>query len=169
MRKQINLLIALIFLGISTSVLGQNPAPANVASALILKVIKYERNISSGGSISIYVLGNPEAQTELEKGLGLQIGSATLSDVSGGEDLPGAKPSVLFVGQTANTDVAIEYARSNNILSVTNDPELVTKGVTLGVGVGNDGKPKIMINLSSSDEENLNWNADIMKVARTVK
>ena len=159
----------LIIFGFSVAAFGQNPAPANIAAALALKVIKYERNISSSGDVSAYVLNNPDLQSELKKGIGKAIGSATLKAVDGGGDLPATKPSVLFVGDASAVDAALEYSRAQKVLTVTHDPSLVADGVTLGIGVGGDGKPKIVINLTSSNEENLDWNADIMKVARTIK
>lgn len=55
------------------------------------------------------------------------------------------------------------------MLTVTNDPGIVSDGATLGVVVGDDGKPKILLNLTSSVEEGVDWNPAIMKVAQTIK
>ena len=47
-------------------------------------------------------------------------------------------------------------------------PSLSASGVTLGFGV-TGGKPKILLNLTSSVDEACDWNPAIMKVAKTIK
>jgi hypothetical protein len=39
----------------------------------------------------------------------------------------------------------------------------------LGIGVNDDDKPKIILNLTASAAEGLYWNAAIMKFATTIK
>lgn len=145
-------------------------APANVIAALIVKLAGFEKNISgNAGDITIYVLGAADVANELKKGIGKQIGNATLKSVETGNNLPTNKPAILHVGDASKAQEAIQYTRSNKILSTTGQPNLVTDGVTLGIGVGEDGKPKILLNLTSSVEEGLDWNPAIMKVAKTIK
>ena len=141
--------------------------PPQVAAVFIAKLAGFQKNLPS--DITIYVMGDPGVAAEMRKGIGKKIGSGTLSEVTEGEDLPQTKPSILYVGNPGKVDEAIGYTRSNKILSVTGHPDLVAKGVTLGVGIGDDKKPRIMLNLSSSVEENLDWNPAIMKVAKTIK
>ena len=162
-------MIVSMILFFCTEVSAQKNAPASIAAALTYKVIKYEKTIESSGEISIYVLGAVDIQSELEKGIDKEIGGSILKSVDGGEGLPASKPSVLFVGSESKLNTAINYSREHKVLTVTNIPGLVTSGVTLGIGIGDDGKPCILINLTSSVEENLNWNAAIMKVAKTIK
>jgi len=52
---------------------------------------------------------------------------------------------------------------------MTGKPDLVKEGVALGIGVGSDGKPKVILNLSATAEENLTWNPAILKMARIIK
>jgi hypothetical protein len=73
------------------------------------------------------------------------------------------------VGSAAKLQETVSYTRTQKILSVTAQPELVQRGVTLGVGIGNDGKPKVLLNLSSTVEENLSWNPAVMKIAKTIQ
>jgi hypothetical protein len=142
----------------------EKEAPANVAAAMVVKVIGFEKKVSSG-DVSIYVLGAPGVATELKK----LITIANLKNVESGDALPASKPSALFVGNVTKADAAVKYSRDNKILSITSLPELVAKGVTLGFGIGEDGKPKILLNLASSAAEGLDWNPAILKVARTVQ
>lgn len=144
--------------------------PVNVVAALILKVAAYERNISDKSEgVTIYVMGAADVADELRKGIGKLVGNSTLNAIDEGDGLPSAKPSILYVGDQSNVAEALAYTRSNKILSVTGKSRLVAEGVTLGIGVNENGKPEIIINLSSSVEEGLDWNASIMKVAKTIK
>ena len=105
---------------------------------------------------------------EYSKAIGKNIGKATLKKVDSGDGVPASKPNILFVGKSADVAKAIEYSRANKILSVTGVVDHVNKGVTLGIGV-EGGKPKILLNLSSSSDEGLDWNPAIIKIAKTIK
>src|SRR3990172_736844 len=144
-------------------------APANVAAALVVKILGFEKNIGGSGDVTIYVLGAADVESELKKGVGKPIGGAVLKEVTSGNGLPGTKPSVLFIGDAAKQAEVTRYCQANKVLSITSIPDLVSKGITLGFGVGDDGKPKILLNLTSSVEEGLDWNPAIMKVAQTIK
>ncbi len=172
MRKwfiQIGIMVVVLCLMGNISVNAQKKTSASVSGALFLKLVPMEKNLASVGDIIVYVLGNEEVAAELKKGIGKSIGGSTLKNVLSGTDLPAEKPSCMFVGNPDKVNDAIAYTRAKKILSVTNDPGLVTKGVTLGLGIGGDGKPKILLNISSSSEEGLDWNPAIMKIAQVVK
>lgn len=141
-----------------------NEAPAPIAAALLVKVIGFEKNISAS-DISIYVFGSGDIANELKK----VIGQANIKNVQSGNRLPSSKPSILFVANDGKVDAATKYTQDNKVLSATNIPDLVSKGVTLGFGVGNDNKPKILLNVTSSAKEGLDWNPAIMKVAQIIK
>jgi len=144
-------------------------APPSIAAALTVKLAAFYKNIDTDGDVSVYVMGSPQVAAELEKGIGTSIGTSKLARVLFGEEVPGQKPSILFVGNQVNLDKALAYSRARKILTVTGLPDLVDRGVTLGIGVGNDGKPKVILNLMSTVEENVSWNPAIMKIARTVR
>jgi hypothetical protein len=145
-------------------------APSNVTAALIIKLAAFEKNLSgSEGDITIYIMGDPSVAKEFKKGIGRKIGKATIKRVIEGSSLPSTKPSILYIGDGSKVKETIKYTRSNNILSTTGLPELVEKGVTLGIGIGENGKPEIFLSISSSVEENLNWNPAIMKIAKIIK
>jgi|GEM_PF-735237 len=144
-------------------------APPSIAAALTVKLAAFYKNIDAGGDVTVYVMGSPQVAAELEKGIGTAIGTSKLARVSSGDKVPGQKPSILFVGNQVNLDEAIAYSRAQKILTMTSLPDLVDRGVTLGIGVGNDGKPKVILNLESTIKENITWNPAIMKIARTVR
>ncbi len=144
-------------------------APPNIAATLIVKLAAFEKGISCSPGVTIFVLADPKVAIELEKGIGTAIGQSRLSRVLTGIRLPSEKPSILFVGGGASPEEAVAYSRSQKILSVTANPEWVARGVNLGVGVGNDGKPKVLLNLTAAAEENCNWNPAIMKLVKTTR
>ncbi len=169
-QKLIYVLLASLILLFGSNVIAQvQDAPASVAAAMILKVVGFEKGISAGGDVNIYVLGAADVASELKKGIGTAIGKATLKSVESGEALPGTKPTILFIGNAAKLSDCLAYTHANKILSTTGKPDLVSSGVTLGFGVGADSKPKILLNLSASSEEGLEWNPAILKVAQTIQ
>lgn len=140
--------------------------PADVVAAFVIKLSALEKNISSTGSdITVYVIGAPAVAAELEKGVGKAIGSSKLGSVKSGDSLPSEKPSILYVGNADMADQAIAYARSKKILTVTGVPDLFVKGTSLGIVIGSDGKPKVLLNKTASSAEGLNWNPAIIKIA----
>jgi len=139
-------------------------APASITAALLVKVIGFEKNISAG-DILIYVLGSNDLYSELKK----TIGQANIKAVQSGNSLPSSKPTILFIADESKVDEVSKYTQENKVLSATNIPDLVSKGITLGFGVGSDNKPKILLNVTSSAKEGLDWNPAIMKVAQVVK
>ncbi|MBN2010984.1 YfiR family protein [candidate division KSB1 bacterium] len=160
--------ILLLFSFINSPIYAQlQDAPANIAAALVLKLASFDKGIS--GDFTIYVIDAPEVAKELEKGVGKTVQGATLSKVESGSTLPSAKPNLLYVGSDAKLQDALKYARENKVLTASAVADLTSKGVTLGIGVGDDGKPKIMLNLTASEEEGRDWNPAIMKVAKTIK
>lgn len=163
--KQIFLQTVSIFIIFNGHLLAQvNEAPAPIAAALLVKVIGFEKNISAG-DILIYVLGSNDLYSELKK----LIGQANIKAVQSGNSLPSSKPSILFIADESKVDEVSKYTQENKVLSATNIPDLVSKGVTLGFGVGDDNKPKILLNVTSSAKEGLDWNPAIMKVAQVIK
>ena len=167
--KRIIVVIGLLLIAGVTSSLGAEPAPAGVMVALTVKLAALEKNVASGGDLSIWVIGSPKVAAEFKKVAGKAIGKATLKNVGAGDALPTAKPNILCLCDPAMLADVIKYTRENKVLSITNDPDLVTKGISLGIGIGEGGKPAVSLNVTASKEEGLDWNPAIMKVAKTVK
>jgi hypothetical protein len=141
-------------------------APPEIQAALCVKLIGFDKTLS--GNISICVIGAPEFAAEMKKGIGKDIGNAKLASVSESAGLPSEKPSVLYLGDAAKLDEVIAYSRANKVLSITGIPELVEKGIALGIGVS-EGKPKVLLNMTSSKEEGRDWNPAILKIAKIIQ
>lgn len=163
-------ILLMAVLAYSVARASEQEAPPGVVAALTIKLMAFEKSL--GGSprdLTVYVLGAPAVADELKVGIGTGVGSARLAGVLRGDSLPAVKPSVLFVGNAAKCGEAIQYARANKILTITGTPGLAAKGVTLGIGLGDNGRPEIVLNLTASVAEGLDWNPAIMKVAKTIK
>jgi len=143
-------------------------APAPLQAALFLKLLAFDKNIATSGTVSIYVVGSPEFAAEMKKAEGKPVGTATLGKISEGTAVPAEKPSVIYLGSDASITELLAYTKGNKVLSITGNPALVSKDVSLGVGTSG-GKPKIMLNLSASKDEGIDWNPAILKVAATIK
>jgi len=146
----------------------------DLASKIILKILLLDQDLErkTGGKIEIGVIGSPaavEAFTKL-KGSAIDKGSnVSVGGVVSYDSLPPSqKPTFVFVGEGADPLLVTRYTRGNRILSVTNVPDFVGKGVTLGIGVEND-KPKVLLNLTGSDFEGMKWDPKILKISKTVR
>jgi hypothetical protein len=141
-------------------------APPEIQAALFVKLLGFDKTLS--GNVSICVIGSPEFAVEMKKGIGKDIGNGKLASVSESAGLPSEKPSAVYLGDGSKANEVIAYARSNKVLSITGIPELVEKGISLGVGVS-EGKPKVLLNMASSKEEGRDWNPAILKVAKIIQ
>ncbi|MGH9884094.1 MAG: YfiR/HmsC family protein, partial [bacterium] len=146
----------------------------NVASKIILKLLLLDQDLQrkTGGKLEIGVIGSPEAVAAFTKLKGAALdkdASVSIASVVGYDSLPtGEKPTFVFVGEGADPLLVTHYTRGNRVLSVTNVPEFVGKGVTLGIGMEND-KPKVLLNLTGSDFEGMKWDPKILKISKTLR
>jgi len=143
-------------------------APAALQAAIFLKLLAFDKNIASSGAVTIYVAGSPEFAAEMKKAEGKPVGGATIEKVVEGSGVPSEKPSVIYIGSESVAGPLLAYSKGNKVLSITGNPDLASKGVTLTVGTS-EGKPKILLNLSTSKDEGIDWNPAILKVAATIK
>ena len=160
----------LIFIFISSPSVAGNygVVPVSIQAALFCKLLVFNQEISTGSSISIYIVGASDFANEMQQVLGKKIGKSKITSILEGTGLPDYKPSIIYVGNTSKADALIVYARQNKVLTITGIPELVSAGVTLGLGVLNQ-KPRILLNILASKEEGINWNPTIFKIAVITK
>jgi hypothetical protein len=137
-------------------------APAKITAPLIAKVLPFEKNISANGDIKIHVFADADVQSELEKTVGMSVGKVKISEITTGGNINGAK--VVVVDDPSQVEKVKKYCRENNALSITRDVNLLKDGITLCIAISS-GKPKLIINLSASNEEGLTWNPALFKIA----
>ena len=125
--------------------------------------------MATGGDLSIHVVGSSALADELKKSIGSPIAKCKLSKVTESNDIPTEIVNVLVVADAKKVDQAIAYTRSNKIISITNKPELVKKGISLGIGMNETGGQSLTVNMAASKEEGLSWKPVILKIAKAVK
>jgi len=161
------ILIGLLSLTVNFSnpAFAQEQAPAKLQAALIMKLLAFYTNLGDG-PFAIHVVGAPDVAGELKSLVGKTAGKASLSGVTEGAVGSAGGAKVVYVG--ADVAATTAHTQSNSILSVTGVPGYVSDGVTLGVAIEGK-KPLILLNLSSSKAESINWNPAILKVASTIE
>jgi len=132
---------------------------------ITLKLCELDKNISQQEEISVYVLGPEKIAKGFEGIIGHKAGNAVLKEVNSGKTIPEEKYTVIFVSTESEKTIeeAIEYANKNKVLSVTNCPDLVSKGIAFGISFEKE-KPKILINLSAARQEGLNLSSDVLQL-----
>lgn len=163
-RLKILGLLVLAIAGMSAPVMAQK-APAKLQAALFGKLLGFYTNLGSG-DFTIHVVGAPDVAAEMKGKVGSKIGKAKLAGVSEGDGPPTNGAKVIYVGKSVKALTG--YSQENKVLTITGEPKFVNEGVTLGVKI-EGGKPKILLNLSSTKAEDVNWNPAILKVASTVE
>ena len=148
---------------------------AALASKIILKVLLFDEDIEqkTQNHVVVGVIGSDAAYEAFLSLKGQKIDQGrdlVVSEVVLYEKIPGAseRPTVLFVGSGANPQEILSFTRSNKVLSATNVASFVHQGVTVGVTVQNS-RPRVLLNLVGSEEEGMNWNPKILKIARIIK
>ena len=145
-----------------------------LASKIILKIMMLDQDLQkkTGGRIQIGVIGSPQAVAAFTKLKGSAIdkeSTFSIATVVAYDAMPPSeKPTFIFVGEGADPAIVTKYTRGNGVLSVTNVSSFVEKGVTLGIEMENN-KPKVLLNLTSSESEGLNWDPKILKISKTVR
>ena len=105
---------------------------------------------------------------EIKKAEGKPVGKSRLARVTHGSGLPTETVSAVYLGSPGKLSEVIDYTATHKIISITGLTELVPKGITLGIGVY-DNKPKVLLNLTSSEAEGVDWNPMILKISKTYK
>lgn len=83
-------------------------------------------------------------------------------------DNAGADVVLVADGLAAETPAIAEITRQQGVLSASNDPSHVQKDLTVCV-TEQDGKPKIIINLSAADRESIRFSSNLLRLATIVR
>lgn len=164
MKSYLSIVMLLLFLG---TINAQESAPPSLAATTTIKLLALNKSLK--GNVKIFVVGSDAITNELKKNVGNTIAGMVLSKVESGSDVPSEKYDIIFCANSNKAASVKSYAKRHKSLSVTNIPDLVFSGITLGFGIDDDKKPLIFLNLSSSSDQDMDWNPAIMKVAQTVK
>ncbi|HOM66121.1 MAG TPA: hypothetical protein PLI27_00045 [Ignavibacteriales bacterium] len=141
-----------------TSVNYAQKAPANLRAAILVKVLAFEKGYKPNGSI--LVIGDNELAAQLEA-------SGKFSKVDKGSGAPSGSYNAVYCDDAGLVGAVTSYTRSKKVPSLTGVLNLVEKGITVGIGI-DGGKPKILMNLSSSQAEGLDWNPAIFNIVTKI-
>ncbi len=148
-------LVLLLFL---VSVHFAQKAPANLRAAILVKVLAFEKNYKPNGAI--YVIGDNELAAQLEA-------SGKFSKVDKGTGAPSGSYDAVYCDDAGLVGAVTAYTKGKKVPSLTGVLGLVEKGITVGIGI-DGGKPKILMNLSSSQAEGLDWNPAIFNIVTKI-
>ncbi len=159
-----------IILVLATSIFAQyKPADPSQVSQMLSMACVFEKNIAALTECNVYVYDNADIEAAISSFKGQKLGNATLKSLTAGNTLPTSKPDIILIGNKNNYAEILAYCNENDVLSLTNIPSLVKKGVTLGMGIDGSGTAKLLINPKGVAEQGRNFNPAIMKMAKVFK
>lgn len=144
-------------------------APANQVGQVLVTACVFEKGISAAERVDLYVLGDDQIADVLSKYVGQYLGSTQLENIRKGSELPATTPHILFLANPRYLNETVSYCQENQVLSITNLPRLVKKGISLGIGIDANGKLGLVMNPKATRAEGKNWNPAIMKIVKVVK
>lgn len=132
------------------------PLPPSLLSPLVVRVLSFEANLASSEAISLYVLNAPDFAQELRSMIGRSVGKSKLDRVDSGSEIPTSRYSAIYVADTSRLDEVLRYTRSQKVLSISGNPDLIGKGIAICID-SKGGRPQFTLNLTATKEENLAW------------
>jgi hypothetical protein len=184
------LVISLLVLGGHHSFSQEVKVPQEAQIPFLLKILTYDRAFKEKAqdALNIGLLYNPDDNASIEhkdrvveafqryrdkkvSGLSLEIlpfDYITFHDLL--ELLPGKRIHVLII-TTGNTEMLreiINLTREGRILSFSTSPELVEKGVSVGIDLVEE-KMKIVIDYEATKTEGSDFSAQLLKICRIVR
>ncbi|MCD6595793.1 YfiR family protein [bacterium] len=155
---------------------------------LLLKILKYDRNISQRGTegLKLGVLYNPDNKKSLRAKQDFEKKFNSLDDksikdiqillipIKGFGELSKSIKSyginLLYIAPGFDNEISkiIDICSTNKILTMTGVPAYTDNGIAVGLGIKN-GKPEIIINTTVSKSIGADFSSNILKLARVIK
>jgi hypothetical protein len=184
------LVISFLSLGDSWSFSQEVEVPQEAQVPFLLKILTYDRTLDDKAEdqLNIGVLYNPESEASLEdrdkilkafeqfrdktvKGLPVEILPFVLSTFEDHFDLPGSHRVQVLIIVTGNAEKIgkiVDLTRQRKILSFSTSPELVQKGVSIGIHLVED-KMKIVVNYEATKKEGADLSANLLKICQIIR
>jgi len=168
MKKTLTTIVIILIL--TTSIFAQyKPADPSQVSQMLSMACVFEKNIAALTECNVYIYDNADIEAAISSFKGQKLGNATLKSLTAGNTIPSTKPDIILIGNKNNYAEILAYCNENDVLSLTNIPSLVKKGVTLGMGIDGSGIAKLLINPEGVAKQGKNFNPAIMKMAKVFK
>lgn len=145
-----------------------DPAPPELAAALLCRLAGM-RLEPAESEIVVHVMGDREVASALKALQGRSVGAVTLREVSSGTRLPEEAPSILYIADKTQVSHVASYCRANKVLSVSGQPEIFSYGTAIGIGVGEGGRPLIILNSKLATSEGWLWGDDFASIATVIR
>ena len=157
-------------------------------ATIIARALSYERSLSArvGSSLRLVILYEAGNLVSLADAQGWELAFDGLEGVKvydmpltfqtygwesgAAERLRGLGTDLLLVcdGLAKSLEAITAYTGSDNLLSVGTRRDYVESGCTLGV-VDEGGKPRIVINLSAAEREDVKFSSRLLKLADVIR
>ena len=167
------------------------PVPAELQVPLILKILTYDRNFGSRSKSElrvgiVFVPGDPvslKAKNEIAgvfrgfndktvRNVAIRHTEVEYTSDSQIEEVVRANRFNIFYvapGNSGNIETLLRISHARQIITTTGVPAYVDKGIAVGVGVGVEDTPRVLINLPSAKAEGSEFDASLLRIAKVVR
>ncbi len=185
----LSLSFALAWLSAELCPAQEMPVPVDLQLNLLLKIISFDRNLSSHGGDSLrlgIVFQEPFRNSLLVreqiervyrslgtfrvKGLPLALVPIDVYREKLDDQVARRGVDILYVSPLRAYDIRSigDLCRSRGIVSVTGVPEYCGQGLSVGIGQSRD-RPEILINIRAAREEGADFSSQLLKLARVLQ
>lgn len=163
--------------------------PVNIQYALFVKILSFDRTLGAQarGEIVIGVVyeGNSMKSSDVKSKLVTAMEEAPadvkgmpvrymLMDLDVEQDVSllvaRHRPTILYVApiRAAGIEAITTVSRAEKILTLTGVPQYVESGLAVGVGV-NAERPQIIVNLPAAKSEGVDFDSQLLRIARVIQ
>jgi hypothetical protein len=182
--------IFLLLNSIATHSFSQDvPVPVKIQVPILVKILSFDRNLKTrvGNEIVIGVLFQNKFRTSVNikdqvlsefknqlydeiEGVALRLVSVNIEDQSDlQKNLSENKVDIIYLTPLRNFDIHIitSIAQNMQILTVTGVPDYNESGISVGFGTKAE-KPLILVNLKSAKAEGVDFDSQLLKLAKVI-
>lgn len=185
------LLGALLVFPLSPLLAEEMPVPIEIQVPLIMKILTFDRNFDQTfeTEVNIGIVYAPgdfaslqarehltawfdqSANKTLKKRPVKYIALAYTTTGEMEEAVTFHQINLLYItpGNAHHLTALLSISQTYQIITATGVPDYVEQGVSIGLGVKEDRKPKIQINLPSSKSEGIDFEAKLLKLAEVIR
>jgi hypothetical protein len=150
----------------------QASLPAELQGVMLAKILRYDRQFAAKVKDRVLVVyhraDDPACRTV---SMALTAGGAATSEATleGLASVP-SDALALYACAGVAVDQVAKAAEKSSLLTLTGTPGLVTSGTfTLGLEVGEDGRPQVVINMSRMKKEGHMISSELLALARVIR
>lgn len=175
MRSRLS--FAAILLTSTGSALSQGTeVPASLQTVMFKKIFAYDRALEGKDALTVLVVhsGKPSDAQKMTKAfaeVGIPSTAVETTELFGLAGLPGKirAGTILYVVAGVNTAPVKQFCSEHGVLSISGAPALALEGdVAIGLAT-EEGRPRIIVNLSRLKSENHQFSSDLLGLAKVIQ